>query len=586
MANTNILPSTKYRNNFRTVSGTVIVNDDDVILLCNTSSAPVTIELALIPADYFSTQYKLYIKDNSGNASVNNITINVPVGYKINGQTSQTISTNGQAVTIFIESNVDYGMSMNSSSAVSGHVIQYQGTPFAQRAALNFIGSKVSVTDDSVNNRTSVTYDSSINVKNTVFVMKNGNDSTGLVERFDLPFLTIAAARAALLAFYTGGNAPSATNRILVETYSGNYPETIILDNFVDYNLRDCVITNTVANNSVITDNNVAVNSIVYGQANLVSTTSAGTGTNAVYIQNASSNVTITVNDITVTGTSSSVIRGIRSVGTLYINFNNLTVTESSGNTIGIFSDTGTIFATAKGNVTTTSSSLHNSIACVGSPALLYFNGNNRSCINSSNALAINAISAQTGGKAWIRCNNIYHSGTGSSSVGCGAVFCGVGTATELHLFCNEILVTTASSNDVSVCRVGRSESLETLSGIMTVECTKAVIVAEGAANRAVVMEHCYVNTVATFTGKYEVQDGGGTNVDCVDIETNGLGQLIIKDSTLVAIGTGDALTSSVAANVRIYGSCQSNKAVNVNVTLLVGTVLNGRFIENDANVI
>ena len=41
-------------------------------------------------------------------------------------------------------------------------------------------------------------------VNNTVFVMKNGNDTTGLVERLDKPFLTIAAARtAATTAFPT-----------------------------------------------------------------------------------------------------------------------------------------------------------------------------------------------------------------------------------------------------------------------------------------------------------------------------------------------------------------------------------------------
>ena len=34
-------------------------------------------------------------------------------------------------------------------------------------------------------------------VENTVFVMKNGNDTTGVVERMDLPFLTINAAIAA-----------------------------------------------------------------------------------------------------------------------------------------------------------------------------------------------------------------------------------------------------------------------------------------------------------------------------------------------------------------------------------------------------
>ena len=39
----------------------------------------------------------------------------------------------------------------------AGHVIQDEGTPLTQRAALNFVGSGVTVTDDSANNRSLVT---------------------------------------------------------------------------------------------------------------------------------------------------------------------------------------------------------------------------------------------------------------------------------------------------------------------------------------------------------------------------------------------------------------------------------------------
>jgi hypothetical protein len=39
----------------------------------------------------------------------------------------------------------------------SAHVIQDEGTPLTARAALNFVGSAVEVTDDSGNDRTTVT---------------------------------------------------------------------------------------------------------------------------------------------------------------------------------------------------------------------------------------------------------------------------------------------------------------------------------------------------------------------------------------------------------------------------------------------
>jgi len=116
MSNTNTLASTKFKNNIRVVSGTYIVMDSDVVLLCDTSSAPVTIELAQIPADFFSTQYKLYVVDNNNNASVNNIIVNAPTGFTINAQPFITYSTNGGSFSISIGSNTNYISSFSSNS--------------------------------------------------------------------------------------------------------------------------------------------------------------------------------------------------------------------------------------------------------------------------------------------------------------------------------------------------------------------------------------------------------------------------------------------------------------------------------------
>lgn len=63
----------------------------------------------------------------------------------------------------------------------------------------------------------------SVNVDNTVFVMKNGDDGTGVRERFDLPFLTIGAAKAAALAGDT------------IWVYAGIYDEKDLLKDDVNY---------------------------------------------------------------------------------------------------------------------------------------------------------------------------------------------------------------------------------------------------------------------------------------------------------------------------------------------------------------
>ena len=112
------LPATKYETTQRTVSGIVPVYPDDVVLNCDTSTAAVVIELAEIPDDYFSTQYKLYIVDISNNASVNNITIVAGAGQTINAGISVQISTNGGSVVVMISGNTSY--TALQSNALSG----------------------------------------------------------------------------------------------------------------------------------------------------------------------------------------------------------------------------------------------------------------------------------------------------------------------------------------------------------------------------------------------------------------------------------------------------------------------------------
>jgi len=109
-----VLFSTKYPNNSRTISGTSnVINKDDTILLCNTTSGAVAVTIDEIPSGYWDTNYKLYVSDYSNNAGTNNITINAPTGYTINNASSLVISTNGGSVLIQIASNTAYVGNLN-----------------------------------------------------------------------------------------------------------------------------------------------------------------------------------------------------------------------------------------------------------------------------------------------------------------------------------------------------------------------------------------------------------------------------------------------------------------------------------------
>ena len=146
---------TKYPNNSRVVSGTVTLYKDDVILLCDTSVAPVTINLFEIPDNYWSTQWKLYIIDNSNNASVNNITINAGLGQTINTSSSLVLTTNGSTALIRIVSNEDYIATLGSAS--SGYnLIKNEGIALPQRTTIDFLGEFVNASDSGTETQVTV----------------------------------------------------------------------------------------------------------------------------------------------------------------------------------------------------------------------------------------------------------------------------------------------------------------------------------------------------------------------------------------------------------------------------------------------
>lgn len=133
------LPSMKYPNTQRTVSGIVDVFPDDVVLNCDTSTGAVTINLAEIPYNatsgqgFWNTQYKLYINDISNNAGTNNITVVAGTGQTLNNQPTLVLNTNGASCFIMIAGNTEYSMFYAPAQIIPPNFIT---VTFAQLSAL------------------------------------------------------------------------------------------------------------------------------------------------------------------------------------------------------------------------------------------------------------------------------------------------------------------------------------------------------------------------------------------------------------------------------------------------------------------
>jgi hypothetical protein len=119
------LNATKYPNNIRTIDGVDnAALQDDVVLLCDTSGGDVEIDLAEIVPEHWSTTYKLYVYDISGNAATNNITISAPAGYMVNNAATLVLSQDGAGCILQILDNTNYVATLNITSGGGGAVTQ------------------------------------------------------------------------------------------------------------------------------------------------------------------------------------------------------------------------------------------------------------------------------------------------------------------------------------------------------------------------------------------------------------------------------------------------------------------------------
>lgn len=167
-----IQDSTFYKNISREVVSLLpsnLVYPDDVILLCDTTTGAIIIDLLEIPANRWNTIYKLYIVDSGNNAAVNNITIKAPVGFLVNGQPSVTINTNGDTFLIRTVNDTNY-LAISNYGTGGGVKVENQGALIANPATLmNFVGLQATITAPN-----------EVQVNNAFITLTNGNLITAI----------------------------------------------------------------------------------------------------------------------------------------------------------------------------------------------------------------------------------------------------------------------------------------------------------------------------------------------------------------------------------------------------------------------
>ncbi len=416
-------------------------------------------------------------------------------------------------------------------------------------------------------------------IANTIFVAKNGNDTSALAAFtaagnkgvLTKPFLTLAAARLAAISL-----TPSNVNRILIKVYSGYYAEQLVLYDFVDWDLMDSIIDLQAGSDLyTIDDLDGAADSIIYGNAQILRSTS-GTGgsirttfpsTLKIYadkftcsvggggsilcsdgtqvINGECESTSITNQTIVCNGTGNQTINGkCTSTGVLnntiacqddgIVTINGDCISE--GATL-IFSSTGTL--TINGNCTSTD----NIIGTSSGSGDIIINGNCNGLVDHENTGTWTINGNITEGGCVIQTGNLLIvNGSVYSSSGV-AVDCGAGVTAAGTIIINGNVI---SDGDIAAECSGSGHTL-----IINGDVTSSIDIAVSVVNTTTTRINGRIVTTAT-------------NKDAC--KQQGASVLILDGCTLIANGTGKSIANGSTAILNT--PCGGNKALGTATTL------------------
>lgn len=360
-------------------------------------------------------------------------------------------------------------------------------------------------------------------VQNTAFVMKNGNDITGVFQQFNHPFLTIQAGATATGPLGVGLNT-------CVVVYPGEYPESInLLENTMLFLHPGVTIVGdiTVGNNCYVHFCSGAIlqGNISDGGSVVTSAIIGGDGiiTGQVFMSAINNHITISGHSwggCIITG-GAKITSYVKNLPTGQIDVQTLST--------GVFHNLSTIGNGQQGVI-------------IGDGDVSIYN----SYIESSD---IAIVPAGAGG-VWVIKDCIII-GTNGSLVGNGAdlkvINCTIsGYGVD---YSNGDLGTTEFYD----CHITSDNTL----GLPAIKIGASTA-------RKTVFKNCYINATAVT---------GAANVDGIGIDNANVTLVIKGCTTIVAKGVGDSISAPVAVNVKVQFGSEANNAVGVNVTETVNSL-------------
>lgn len=393
----------------------------------------------------------------------------------------------------------------------------------------------------------------SSNVGNLIFVDSvYGNDSSGKLNDFGKPFSTYTAASV------------SATTNDLIVIRPGTYDEKIILKDGVKIYAYPNV-TFVGSYDSIITDDNVGVNAEIYGYMNINATCNSGT-TNAIYIQNTGTTLSMECGDIIVTGTSNS---------RCIFNFSNQKV-KIKAKDINSFTDNSSETIRLQGNVSGNSTTIecHN---VIGRSTCFLINSLSNGNINVLNDIILK--DATSGVQS-----AIYHNGSGDVYIKANKI------KTTTYRAVNSDLVTANGNLYVDVDLIESTNS--TLVGLNSIY--GALISNFGSSANTYIKSKnmiadggvIYLN-ISGGVGRKTVLEGNMYSKQNLLIRNSSTRKLIVKNSTLkrggdtdnnIVVGMGNYIIGSIFAGVYNGLSAEFDNVNIVKEETLSGTSTNPIF--------
>lgn len=183
---------------------TYVVNgQDDVINVDTSVVGGTTLLIPNIKAGSLQLFYKdIFVNDIGGNASTNKIRIAAVGGDLINGSPFIEIENDSASVQLTVAGQKTWLANFGSATSGSGQddkvkvnatdaLTQYLQDKLVQ-------GDGITITEqDVLGVKSLILASTGVEIRNTLYVSKNGNDGTGERNRLDKPYATIAAAAAA-----------------------------------------------------------------------------------------------------------------------------------------------------------------------------------------------------------------------------------------------------------------------------------------------------------------------------------------------------------------------------------------------------